>query len=93
MKSYSFKELALAYFPDKSSESATKQLRSWITNIPDLSDALVAAGHYKNQKILPPRLISILVNWLGEPETWVEEDQLAEKENYFHSKQSISGRF
>lgn len=79
MKSYSFKELALAYFPDKSSEGATKQLRSWITNIPDLSDTLVAAGHYKNQKIFPPRLIGILVDCLGEPETWVKERQLAEK--------------
>lgn len=73
MKSYSFQELALEYFPDRTPLAASKQLNSWIFNIPDLEDKLAEAGRYKNQKIMTPLQVSILVEFLGEPDKWVKE--------------------
>lgn len=93
MRAYSFKELALAYFPDRDAIAASKQLKSWITNIPDLEDSLVAAGHYKNQKIFPPRLISIVTEYLGEPEAWANERQLAEKQAAEKSQRDNNRKF
>lgn len=85
MKSYSVKELALAYFPDKAPKFATTQLRTWIVNDPNLVEALAAAGHSKGQKVLTPMQVSIMVKALGEPDVWererVEREQRVKSEN------------
>ncbi len=86
MKSYSFQELALEYFPDRTAAAAAKQLNSWINNIPDLEDKLIAAGRYKNQKIMTPLQVSIITHELGEPDKWVKERERIARENALQEK-------
>lgn len=80
MKSYSFQELALEYFPDRTPAGAAKLLNSWINNIPDLEDNLQQAGRYKNQKILTPLQVGIIVEGVGEPDKWVKKRQAAQEQ-------------
>lgn len=84
MKAYSFQELALEYFPDRTPSAAVKQLNSWIVNIPDLEDRLVAAGRYKNQKIMTPLQTSIIVEYLGEPDKWAHPKERQAGEQSTH---------
>ena len=68
MSQFMFKQdLAMAYFPDRSKESAGKLLAREITLTPGLLDALRPTGYRPAQKRLSPRQLQILFSSLGEP--------------------------
>ena len=67
MGSYSMKELAGLYFPTSSPRSATTQLRRWINLNNDLTDALAQTGLTKGQRLLTPRQVALILEYLGEP--------------------------
>ena len=67
MGSYSMKELAGLYFPASSPRAATTQLRRWITLNNDLTDALAQTGLKKGQRLLTPRQVALILEYLGEP--------------------------
>lgn len=63
-------ELALLYFPGILPKSASSQLAQWIRRDEDLLADLMKAGYHKGQRMFTPRQVEILVDHLGEPETW-----------------------
>lgn len=67
MSSYSMKELAGLYFPTSSPRSATTQLRRWINLNNELTDALAQTGLKKGQRLLTPRQVALILEYLGEP--------------------------
>ena len=60
-------DLAMAYFPDHSKESASKRLANEIHSNKPLMAALQATGYRPPQKRLSPRQLQILFSFLGEP--------------------------
>ncbi|MCD8269245.1 MAG: DUF4248 domain-containing protein [Parabacteroides sp.] len=64
------KELAVLYFPDSTPKSASSQLALWIWRDEELLADLQKAGYRKGQRIYTPRRVAVLVDHLGEPETW-----------------------
>lgn len=92
MKSYTVKELALAYFPDATPKYATTQLRIWIVNDPNLINLLAKAGHSKGQKILTPYQAQLIVSAFGEPDCWEQARKSEEREqNQRNQKKEIRG--
>lgn len=67
LKSYGMQELAILYFPNASPQSASIQLKKWITKSLPLQDKLTEADYTPGQKILTPKQVSILISHLGEP--------------------------
>ncbi|WP_288207550.1 DUF4248 domain-containing protein [uncultured Parabacteroides sp.] len=67
---YGHTELALLYFPDILPKSASSQLALWINRDEELLSDLLKAGYKKGQRMYTPRQVAILVDHLGEPETW-----------------------
>ena len=67
IKAYSKRELAMLYFPDIEPESATRQLQLWIDRCTALSDALRASNYIHRQRILTPKQVRLIVDYLGEP--------------------------
>lgn len=67
---YGHQELACLYFPHILPASASTQLSRWINRDEDLLADLRRAGHVKGVRIYTPLMVAILVNHLGEPETW-----------------------
>lgn len=65
---YQYKQdLAMAYFPDHSKESASKRFAHEIHSNKPLLDALRPTGYRPAQKRLSPRQLQILFSFLGEP--------------------------
>ncbi len=65
---YQFKQdLAMAYFPDHSKESASKRLANEIHSNKPLMAALQATGYTRSRKILSPKQLQIIFSFLGEP--------------------------
>jgi len=67
LKSYSKKELALAYAPDLSVTSALRRLRQWINDDHPLLEALIQAGYRPEQRVFTLRQVKILFDFIGEP--------------------------
>jgi hypothetical protein len=67
IKSYGYGELALLYFPSSTKKSASVQLRRWIIFNDKLVNDLKDAGYKTGQKLLTPKQVSILTNYLGIP--------------------------
>lgn len=92
MKSYTVKELALAYFPDSTPKYATTQLRTWMVNDPNLINLLARAGHSKGQKILTPYQVQLIVSAFGEPDCWEQARKADErKQNERNQKREARG--
>ena len=65
---YQFKQdLAMAYFPDRSKESAGKLLAREIHTNEPLMSALQSTGYSRPRKILSPKQLQIIFSFLGEP--------------------------
>ncbi len=64
---YAFKELALLYMPDIAPRSASLQLGKWLRLNKDLHDALTANGWQQGARLLTPKQVGIIVQYLGEP--------------------------
>ena len=60
-------DLAMAYFPDHSKESASKRLANEIHSNKPLMAALQATGYTRPRKILSPKQLQIIYSFLGEP--------------------------
>lgn len=60
-------ELAQAYFPELSQETACRNLRRWIQLNKELSTRLVEAGYSPRAHYLTSRQVSIIYDVLGEP--------------------------
>lgn len=69
-KIYGHTELALLYFPNVLPKSASTQLTRWIRRDKELLEALLRAGYFKGQRMYSPLQLSILIDHLGDPETW-----------------------
>lgn len=67
---YGHQELALLYFPNILPASASTQFTRWIRRDPDLLAALQAAGYRKGIRIYTPLQVRILVDHMGDPESW-----------------------
>lgn len=69
-KAYGHTELAQFYFPNSTPKSAGQQLMRWMLRDDDLLADLRLAGYRKGLRVYTPRQVSILVDHLGDPETW-----------------------
>lgn len=67
LTTYSMKELSAMYFPHSSIRSAGVQLKRWFVYNKPLMQALVDAGYYNGQKILTPKQVTLVFEYLGEP--------------------------
>ncbi len=68
IRSYTKKELALAYFPtSENPHSAVNHLMSWINRCTPLREALEAQGYMKTAKWFSPREVRMIIEHLGEP--------------------------
>ncbi|MEY8487215.1 DUF4248 domain-containing protein [uncultured Parabacteroides sp.] len=67
---YGHAELALMYFKNIQPKSASTQLARWIRRDEELWEELLLAGYHKGQKVFTPLQTAILVDHLGDPETW-----------------------
>ena len=67
IKSYTKKELALAYSPNLTMVSALNRLATWITGNEDLLSALQRSGYSKNQRIFTSYQVRLIFGFLGEP--------------------------
>ena len=68
MSSYISKQtLAMAYFPDRSKESAGKLLAREIHTNRPLMSALQSTNYSPQRKLLSPKQLQIIYSFLGEP--------------------------
>lgn len=67
IRSYGLQELAVRYFPHCSPKSASQQLKRWIKRAPRLAARLREAGYRPGQRLLTPRQVRIIVDWLDPP--------------------------
>ncbi|MCD8178772.1 MAG: DUF4248 domain-containing protein [Tannerellaceae bacterium] len=67
IKSYSWKELAILYAPELTSNSAARRFKKWVNFNQELVRELVSAGWRERSKVLTPMQVEIIVRYLGEP--------------------------
>lgn len=68
IRSYTKKELAYCYFPDKQNpHTAVNHLMAWINRCEPLREQLAAQGYKKSAKWFNPKEIRLIVEHLGEP--------------------------
>ena len=67
IKSYGYGELALLYFPNSTKKSASVQMRRWLRQNESLKKQLKDSGFRPGLKLLTPKQVKILVDFLGEP--------------------------
>ncbi|MDD5821883.1 MAG: DUF4248 domain-containing protein [Prevotella sp.] len=68
VRSYTKKELALAYFPDVTDPHiATNRLMRWIVRNTELMEELRKHGYQKNFRFFTPAQVRLIVYYLGEP--------------------------
>jgi hypothetical protein len=67
IRSYGYGELAMLYFPNSMKRSATVQLRRWIKLNKNLQNSLLDVGFKPGQKLLTPKQVIIIVDFLGNP--------------------------
>ena len=60
-------ELALAYFPNSSPESARRALLRWFAYNPPLMHRLLELGYNKLQHYFTPAQVDAIYEFLGEP--------------------------
>lgn len=69
-KIYGHTELASLYFRYIQPKSASTQLTRWIQRDPELYEELILAGYHKGQRLYTPLQLTILLDHLGDPDTW-----------------------
>ena len=67
IRTYSFNELAVLYFPNSSRENASRQFRKWITSNKKLDTKLQELGFKRKGKLLTPAHVKLIIEDLGEP--------------------------
>ena len=63
----SLAELAMAYAPELSNNAARKRLKKWLNINPQLMQSLREAGYRDRQRVLTPRQVEVIYEYLGEP--------------------------
>ena len=67
-RAYTKKELALMYFPEAPTpHAAVRHLMAWVMHCTPLWNELIAMGYQKKSKMLTPREVTAIVQYLGEP--------------------------
>jgi hypothetical protein len=67
IKSYGYGELAQLYFPKASKRSASVQFRRWIVFNKKLENELLKNGFQPGLRLLTPKQVKLIVDYLGEP--------------------------
>ena len=67
IRSYSYCELAMLYFPNSTKKSASAQLGRWIRGNEKLKILLNNSGFTAGKKILTPNQVKILIEIIGIP--------------------------
>lgn len=67
IRSYGYAELAQIYFPSVTKKSASVQLRRWIVRNRKLAASLEEAGFHPGQRLMTPKQVELLVDFLGNP--------------------------
>lgn len=66
-KKNQFGRLAMQYYPGRGYKAAVRAFREELRLTRGLMDALVATGYKDTQRLLSPRQIRIIEDFLGEP--------------------------
>ncbi|MEG1749947.1 MAG: DUF4248 domain-containing protein [Tannerellaceae bacterium] len=66
-RTYGLQELGQLYFPHSTPRSASSQLKKWIKHNSALLSSLYAVGYYRGQKILTPKQVRVIVEYLDPP--------------------------
>ena len=66
-KKNQFGNLALLYYPDRGYKAALRLFRMELLLTRGLMDALKATGYQEHQRLLSPRQMKIIEDFLGEP--------------------------
>lgn len=66
-RAYGIKELAVLYFPNITPASASKRLKQWIVDSPELLEKLGLTGYYVCQRIVSPLQKDLIVDAFGSP--------------------------
>lgn len=61
-----FGNLAVLYYPDKAYKTALRLFRREIELTSGLLPALEAVGYRQNQRVISPRAVKVIENFLGE---------------------------
>ncbi|MDD4822703.1 MAG: DUF4248 domain-containing protein [Bacteroidales bacterium] len=67
IRCYSKTELALLYTPNRRKEHVWRMMHNWITRCKPLHKALIESGMKPSTRILSPRQVQLIVEYLGEP--------------------------
>lgn len=67
LRAYSKQELAEMYAPGLTKKSAGKRLSQWIKLCRPLWEELIKTGYNPLQRILNPRQVELIFQYLGEP--------------------------
>lgn len=67
IRRYGKAELGLLYAPERSKHSAWEAVKSWIDRCQPLSEALLEAGLTTHTRVLSPRQVELIIQYLGEP--------------------------
>lgn len=67
LRSYGYSELAQLYFPHITKKSASVQLRRWLILNKKLNASLEETGFVPGQKLLTPKQVGLILEYLGEP--------------------------
>ncbi len=67
IRSYSYCELAMLYFPNSTKKSASAQLGRWIRQNQKLKIKWEQLGFKLGKKLLSPKQVALIVEFFGEP--------------------------
>ena len=67
IQSFGFAELAQMYYPDRSTQSASRLFREELVQTRGLKEALEAIGYKTYCKVLTRGQVKTIVQYLGEP--------------------------
>jgi len=67
IRTYSFCELAMLYFPNVTKKSASRMFSQWIATSEVLMDKLLAAHWKKRLKYFTPKQVKVLIDHLDAP--------------------------
>lgn len=66
-KKNQFGNLAMRYYPGRGYKRAVHLFRQELEHTRGLLEALQAIGYHENQRILTPRMVQVIEEYLGEP--------------------------
>ena len=66
LNKYKFHKVASRYYPGRNTRTAIRLFRQEIQLTRGLLDALQAIGYHESQRILTPRMVQVIEEYLGE---------------------------